>query len=863
MARDLDYTVGVNTQPAVAGLEKLKGTIKTTSDSFEKFRNLFAGLALASFVRSAYQVADSISEIGLASGMGTQFVLGFSQAIKANGGELESAQASFGKFAQQIQSALGGNKDVIKSFESLGISLNDIATLTDKEIFTKTISGLAGMGRGATATALAQDLLGKKMASVDFAGVNRGLSEYVRIAGSSAEAVDSAGAANDSFNGAIATLQQELLKVLKPISDMVVALSESGESIRNFISIAVKIGMVIATFTVVGKAARAVGAIFGELKTAATAVGSVATTVTNGFRNFGAILENLKLTSLAGGFRVIGNLLKEFGSWALKSIPGVAALGVALSYIWDTAKGAVTGLLELLGISSKQDKATADSAAAAKKAAEEKIAQQVEIANKQKLLNAQRVEEEQKLQDKINAGVASERSAIAGKLDSLKLNNQEQLRAFELTKSLVGLSERERTIKEATADVENRRISSLAELTARQAELQRTVTEGTGSATAAQKEAAAVAKAELPLVEEAIKRVTAEYEKQIPAVQKLAAESYDAAQKQIAAENLKAFSVSETTRATDELLRLQDEMAMMTLPEIDRKYKEIEISARNSANAAIAAENERRRLAGLGVMSEAERAKYVEAASVGMNRLKDQTKANFEASRSWNTGWKRAFNDYVQNATNAAQQAQNIFAKATKGMEDMIVNFAKTGKFEWKSFISMMLEELLRSQIQQVFAQMMGNMSGTMNSFTGGGGNIIGNLLGSVGSLFGGGSSAGATPPFMPTQSSSSNVFGDLLGGIGSGITSVFSGIGDLFGGFFANGGNLGAGRWGIAGEAGPELISGPATVTPMAGGGVTNVTYNITATDAMSFKQLVAQDPGFIHAVVMQGAKSMPGTRR
>jgi hypothetical protein len=150
-----------------------------------------------------------------------------------------------------------------------------------------------------------------------------------------------------------------------------------------------------------------------------------------------------------------------------------------------------------------------------------------------------------------------------------------------------------------------------------------------------------------------------------------------------------------------------------------------------------------------------------------------------------------------------------------------------------------------------------------MNSFTGGGGNIIGNLLGSVGSLFGGGSSAGATPPFMPTSTGSSNIFGDLLGGIGSGITSVFSGIGDLFGGFFANGGNLGAGKWGIAGERGPELITGPASVTPMTGGGVTNVTYNINATDAMSFKQLVAQDPGFIHAVVMQGAKSMPGTRR
>jgi hypothetical protein len=78
-----------------------------------------------------------------------------------------------------------------------------------------------------------------------------------------------------------------------------------------------------------------------------------------------------------------------------------------------------------------------------------------------------------------------------------------------------------------------------------------------------------------------------------------------------------------------------------------------------------------------------------------------------------------------------------------------------------------------------------------------------------------------------------------------------------LFGGFFANGGTLGAGKFGIAGENGPELISGPASITPM--GGTTNVTYNINAVDAMSFKAMIAADPSFIHAVAQQGGKSTP----
>jgi len=81
-----------------------------------------------------------------------------------------------------------------------------------------------------------------------------------------------------------------------------------------------------------------------------------------------------------------------------------------------------------------------------------------------------------------------------------------------------------------------------------------------------------------------------------------------------------------------------------------------------------------------------------------------------------------------------------------------------------------------------------------------------------------------------------------------------------LFAGFFANGGMIPAGSFGIAGEAGPELISGPATVTPLGGGGA--VTYNINAVDASSFKQMVARDPGFIHAVASQGARKVPARR-
>ena len=132
-----------------------------------------------------------------------------------------------------------------------------------------------------------------------------------------------------------------------------------------------------------------------------------------------------------------------------------------------------------------------------------------------------------------------------------------------------------------------------------------------------------------------------------------------------------------------------------------------------------------------------------------------------------------------------------------------------------------------------------GGIGGFLGSIGSGISKAVGGITGAIGGLFGGGSTASG-------------------GGIGGG-GGILSGISDLFSGFFANGGMIPQGRFGIAGEAGPELIGGPASVTPMSG---TTVTYNIQATDAASFRAMIARDPSFLFAVSEQGRRSLPGGR-
>jgi hypothetical protein len=223
------------------------------------------------------------------------------------------------------------------------------------------------------------------------------------------------------------------------------------------------------------------------------------------------------------------------------------------------------------------------------------------------------------------------------------------------------------------------------------------------------------------------------------------------------------------------------------------------------------------------LLTESERARI----SAALTKIYEKQSASnaylISQSREFSTGWKKAMADYVDSVGNAAERAGNLFKKATQGMEDAIVNFVKTGKFEWRDFVNSMLEELLRSQIRQIFARTMTDMTNMIPGTAGAGGG-------------GGGGS---------------NILGDIWD-FGKSLLG------------FANGGVVPTNGPVIVGERGPELLYGAAgmTVDPRIGGGGT-VNYYINAVDAPSFRALIARDPSFIHAVSEQGRRSVPGTRR
>ena len=172
-----------------------------------------------------------------------------------------------------------------------------------------------------------------------------------------------------------------------------------------------------------------------------------------------------------------------------------------------------------------------------------------------------------------------------------------------------------------------------------------------------------------------------------------------------------------------------------------------------------------------------------------------------EAGRTFAQGFKDAFIEFRDEVENMANFGRRIFDTMAQGFEDAIVNFVETGKLSFKDLFKTLLMEIIKMQANKLFLAL-----------------------------------------FSP----------------GTGL------FGNLFAGFFNKGGTIPAGKIGIAGENGPEIIRGPGTVissqdTAQMMGGTTNVVYNIQAVDAPSFQQLVARDPEFIFNVSRAGARRTP----
>lgn len=102
-------------------------------------------------------------------------------------------------------------------------------------------------------------------------------------------------------------------------------------------------------------------------------------------------------------------------------------------------------------------------------------------------------------------------------------------------------------------------------------------------------------------------------------------------------------------------------------------------------------------------------------------------------SREWQDGVTRALRDYADAATDSAKAAEQATALAFKTMEDALVSFVTTGKFEFASFAESILADITRIAVRQAIlaplADWLAGGSGGGSDFLGGLGQVFAGIF--------------------------------------------------------------------------------------------------------------------------------------
>jgi len=406
-------------------------------------------------------------------------------------------------------------------------------------------------------------------------------------------------------------------------------------------------------------------------------------------------------------------------------------------------------------------------------------------ASTDKLTEAQKKQAEQQKQNvlsgkDLNPNAGAEQS-LKNQFAMLQLNNQKVVERLNLERDIAGLSDEQKKSAlagfdaQAAYDKESLRINGeITKLTIEQAN----------------KREGAVNAGQINLLKEQLKVL--KDQKDVVA---------EATAEKIKAENVAAmgrFYDEEKLKVNKNLLDLQVQLDQLTMSTDQRTIDNIKKQITAEQELAL-----KKRQAQLGVGESINPEEVIainKKIADSYQPVIDKTQQLIDKSREFNTGWEGAFNQYVSDATNAANQGKAAFDAVTNAMNSAIDNFVTTGKFSFADFTTSVIQDLEKIALKAAAAQVL-----------------------------------------------------------------KASGMGSLFAGAFADGGTIPAGQFGLVGEAGPELVKGPATVTSAKdtaasmGGNTSHNTYNINAIDSKSVAQLFAENRMTLFGTVEQARRELP----
>lgn len=250
-----------------AAWDKAKGQMSKGMSSIAQGVGILTGAGVAAFkaADSASQNLDNIDKMSQKLGLSTQAYQEWDYVLKISGADIDSMATGLKTLTNKFDDAKKGNKEATKSFEQLGLSMEDIAGLSREDLFSAAITAFQHMEDSAERAALANDLFGRSGQELaplfnTTAEETKRLIQQVNDLGGvlSEDTVKNGAAFQDSltslktaFSGAGNALMTELVPAITSLMDKITTFVADGgldKLIQTMKDLAPVVGLVVAGF---------------------------------------------------------------------------------------------------------------------------------------------------------------------------------------------------------------------------------------------------------------------------------------------------------------------------------------------------------------------------------------------------------------------------------------------------------------------------------------------------------------------------------------------------------------------------------------------------------------------------------------
>lgn len=780
----LGVVLGLNSAEFVKGLDTAGQKLSDFASSAQKY-GAIAATALTAASAAALKYADDITDVAAANDVSIDSIIKLSNALANSGGSAENASKFLSSFTGFVDKAAAGTDDAQKAFAKAGVSLKDLATLDTETLFTKTAQGIGQIADPLTRNAVAMDIFGKAAKGVDFTALANGFDDTTQATEQQAKALKDAGDMADFFSQAARTTLQIIAVELGP------PLKTTADYITN-LGVETK--------------------IFGEVfKTVFQTVSVLAVNLVYIFKAVGTEIGGIaaQLDALVrGDFKGFQQIHKEMIADAQKARLELTAAEARI-------------MSGMSGTDGRQGMAVPS------------IAKQIaewgdDVAKRREVQQSKETKEQQKRLELFRQEMALSRALADIDAKRIALQLEENI----LGKSLFQYLSDQLATQEQITKIENKRKVDLIQNKDSTEQVKKQINEAADAevrrlkALQAGKDKIAEQRLEYQLLLSQIENSSKLMRTEKRTANEATAAAIANMTERAASQYGYGQSIDEQTRQ-NKLANERAEYEMKIAGFTQRRRAELmavyDLEARITEFQRMSRK--------LGVDEDIIQRRTQEIRDAGIETI-SLMEAQKDAQRSFAYGWQEAFNSYMDNATNAARIAGDVFSTITNNMESAIDRFVKTGKLKFSDLARSIIQDLIAIQLKAQASSIFSMLVGAFNP-----------------------ASAAAASQYSLSYGS----------GADSGLGLKMR----------ANGGDIFANQPYLVGERGPELVipKSAGTVIPnhslagaMAGGPsvVYNGPYiaNMSAIDTQSGIAFLAKNKQAVWAANQSAQRSLPVSR-